>query len=501
MTTQHPIRKKNHDFRKFLLITISITVLTGGLLYWLAPVAYAWLGHKTFLLADTNHGEFDAPSYIGMLQIIFGMPIALAGSVYAIYLARQSIELSSFNNNQVATQNRQALSHEYIAHLSEASAAFHRLALALRRLNYSCSSAYSLVDIAIQYKENKEKGEYLHLESLSGLTEAKELVKSALLEVSSAIETIYSQSHLQTCLTTQLQSNPNSLLSYVRNTYLMNEDWENQPLLTAIVNFDYLAIADALAARATSLSEQDIALAVAESNQYLILRWASSEANQEMHPSCMIESMHYTNQDIAAYITDSHTDEFGLRFFGYRLLKHDVVLENGNAFTIDVATSLFLDLFNSLPNQESIFASVNKHFHALTRDLKALEAQDPDLSNYKVHIIDPNNSISSSLKEISQHALITSKNINSRTSIVRRAQTGKSFHYINKYICDLLAGAYISKKQVFEAYWYANMDILFSLEQSHNTSVENENWTLAKKVLGQCIQEFRKNEQQTANES
>ncbi|MDZ4055663.1 MAG: hypothetical protein U1D69_01650 [Polynucleobacter sp.] len=80
----------------FALWTISITALVGIVLT-NANTIYAFLGGSGFLRGseDTGAGEFGGESFVGVMAIVFGFPVALAGAVYAIYLAQASLETSA----------------------------------------------------------------------------------------------------------------------------------------------------------------------------------------------------------------------------------------------------------------------------------------------------------------------------------------------------------------------------------------------------------------------
>lgn len=80
----------------FALWTISITALVG-LVLTNANTVYTFLGGSGFLTgsADAEAGEFGGESFVGAMGIVFGFPVALAGAVYAIYLAQASLETSA----------------------------------------------------------------------------------------------------------------------------------------------------------------------------------------------------------------------------------------------------------------------------------------------------------------------------------------------------------------------------------------------------------------------
>lgn len=96
-------RDRLHLFALWTLFATSaltaILFLGGG---WL----YESLGSESFIRTASGEGKFDAQSYVGMLSAILGIPLAITGAFFAIYLSQVSLAIAE---SQVELTRRQLI--------------------------------------------------------------------------------------------------------------------------------------------------------------------------------------------------------------------------------------------------------------------------------------------------------------------------------------------------------------------------------------------------------
>ncbi|MGE8546937.1 MAG: hypothetical protein ACN6OC_05785 [Alcaligenes sp.] len=431
------------DFLIFALITALFTLGVAIFLYAYFPDFYRWLGSRDFVRGD-QEGVFDLQSYTGVMQIVLGMPIALAGSVYAIYLARQSMNLSRLSHEQTQALNRNELSNQYKEKLGRASHAFHELALTLRDLNLGSLAVYGMASKAINFSASMwGAGPEGSRESLAG---ASQQLCQTLERLRAALEVIYADPALRRLLETKLRGG--TLINTIDQIWLKDSNRDDLPLLNAVLSSDYLAISDHLAQRARSLHGQELIMAALEALAGIALRWSLSEQYRQQNPQLMRHLLDTEIND-GAEAADNYAEEFGLRFLGVVLLKHSrrVRLNSPlpHEWRIDLGTAAFVDLINALPSREEIKRCVDRQEEQLVHDLRMLQV---DTDGYIDLVTEPTRSFSSVLQYHVRQLLDVFQSHNHRMGLIRPDSQGEPLHQLARTASQIAGGQSLAQDDI-----------------------------------------------------
>ncbi len=431
------------DFLIFALITTLFTLGVAVFLYRYFPDFYRWLGSRNFVQGE-QEGVFDLQSYTGVMQIVLGMPIALAGSVYAIYLARQSMNLSRLSHEQTQALNRNELSNQYKEKLAGASHAFHELALTLRDLNLGSLAVYGMASKAINFSASMwGAGPEGSRESLAA---ASQQLCQTLERLRAALEVIYADPALRQLLEAKLRDG--SLIHTIDQVWLKNSDREDLPLLNAVLSSDYLAISDHLAQRARSLHGQELIMAALEALAGIALRWSLSEQYRNQSPQ-LIKHLLDTEINDGAEVADNYAEEFGLRFLGVVLLKHSRRIRLNSPlpheWRIDLGTAAFVDLIQALPSREEIKRCVDQQERQLIHDLRML---DVDTDAYIDLVTEPTRSFSSVLQYHVRQLRDVFQSHSHRMGLIRPDSQGEPLNQLARTASQIAGGQSLSQDSI-----------------------------------------------------
>ncbi|WP_341666946.1 hypothetical protein [Alcaligenes sp. SDU_A2] len=431
------------DFLIFALITALFTLGVAVFLYFYFPDFYRWLGSRDFVRGE-QEGVFDLQSYTGVMQIVLGMPIALAGSVYAIYLARQSMNLSRLSHEQTQALNRNALSNQYKEKLNKASHAFHELTLTLRDLNLGSLAVYSMASKAINFSTSMwgagPEG------SRESMTAAGQQLFQTLERLRAALEVIYADPALRQLLEARLRNA--NLIHTIDQDWLKDSDRQDLPLLNAVLASDYLAISDHLAQRARSLHGQELIMASLEALAGIALRWSLSDEHRTQNPQLL---QHLLDTDIndGAEVANDYAEEFGLRFLGVVLLKYSCSVRLNSPlphdWRIDLGTAAFVDLIKALPSREDIKQCVDNQEGQLLHDLRLLHV---DTDAYIDLVTEPKRSLSSVLQYHVQQLLDIYPSYRHRMGLIRPDSQGEPLRQLGRIASQIAGGQSLSQDNI-----------------------------------------------------
>ncbi len=79
----------------FMCWTLVASIILGVALLKSQSV-YQWLGGMQFISEpDHGDGKFDSQSFVGLMAVLFGIPLTISGAFYAIYLSQVALAIST----------------------------------------------------------------------------------------------------------------------------------------------------------------------------------------------------------------------------------------------------------------------------------------------------------------------------------------------------------------------------------------------------------------------
>lgn len=345
------IRKSKHDGWLYLLASLSILFLTAALLAW-APDAYTALGGKEFMPAKEGGGDFDPQSYSGFLQILFGVPVAVAGSLYAILLARQSERQSSqFNAYEIRKNFRDRL--------EERNAAVGRFAKSLRDINNICYILLAQVERALAALPDGDGDQNTAAASVRKETARIEengvpMLSAALEDYRDAVIAVQEAGII-------LDKSERPPLDTIR-WHFYEDQKDRQDLVDAILERDYQAAADRFIVRAYRLSAKDLIRARLERMAQSIVRWSEDKSQHQHWKDPRIYVM--SSADVTTADISDADDHVGFRFIGPALIRADGCRDKQEPWRlycrVDLGTAILLDSYLALPSKEQSIDEIQR---------------------------------------------------------------------------------------------------------------------------------------------
>jgi hypothetical protein len=337
------IRKSKHDGWLYLLASLSILFLTAALLAW-APEAYTALGGTGFMPTAEGEGAFDTQSYSGFLQILFGVPVAVAGSLYAILLARQSERQSSqFNAYEIRKNFRDRL--------EERNAAVGRFAKSLRDINNTCYILLAQVDRALaalpEGDGDRDKAAANVRKETARIEEnGVPMLRAALEDYRDAAIAVQEGGII-------LDKSARPPLDTIK-WHFYEDQKGRQELVDAILARDYQATADRFLVRAYRLSARDLIRARLERMVQSIVRWSEDPDLHQYWKDLRVYVMSFT--DVTTADISGADDHVGFRFIGPALIRADGRRDRQETWRlfcrVDLGTAILLDSYLALPSKE-----------------------------------------------------------------------------------------------------------------------------------------------------
>jgi hypothetical protein len=381
------LRKSGHDGWLYLLASLSILFFTAALLVW-APDAYLALGGTSFIPTPSGDGVFDTQSYSGFLQVLFGMPVAVAGSVYAILLARQSERQSSqFNAYEIKKNFRDRLETRGIT--------VGRFARSLRDINNAAYILLAQVErtIAALPEDAEAAGDAaarVRKEVARIDDEGLPMVRKALEDYRDAAIAVQESRIV-------LDKAPRPPLDTIRAHFYADEARHGEEFIGSLLARDYQAVADRFVVRAYRLGVEDLIRARLERMAQSLVRWSDDPA---MHAHWNdIRAFIALDNDLTGANVSGESDFLGFRFIGPALIRADSCPDALDPWKlrcrVDLGTAILVDSCLALPSRSQSEGEIagwdEWRFLAGAQDedqRKQLLASIPDRADYFPHMFD-----------------------------------------------------------------------------------------------------------------
>ncbi|OBV39192.1 hypothetical protein [Janthinobacterium psychrotolerans] len=350
-------RKSEHDGWLYLLASISILFLTASLLAW-APVAYEALGGTSFMPTSDGEGAFDSQSYSGFLQILFGVPVAVAGSLYAILLARQSERQSNlFNAYEIGKNFRDRVEQRNVI--------LGRFATSLRDINNTAfilmaqvERALSVLPAAGDTREmavlriTKEKGKME--DGLVMLRTALQDYRDATIAVQAANIKLDPQWRAPfDTIGWQFYGRPSAAQGSADLAAPFPHAPAGTDFIDSFLSRDYQAAADRFIVRAYQLSAENMVRTRLERMVQSIVRWSEDDALRADYKQ--VRDI-IVGGGLATANISGASDYVGFRFIGPALIRADNAITNGDSWRlpmrVDIGSAILLDSFLALPDKQ-----------------------------------------------------------------------------------------------------------------------------------------------------
>jgi len=349
------IRKSQHDGWLYLLASLSILFLTASLLVW-APAAYDALGGTSFMPKPVGEGAFDTQSYSGFLQILFGVPVAVAGSLYAILLARQSERQSNqFNAYEIGKNFRDRLEQRNLI--------LGRFAIALRNINNTAFILLAQVERALSVlPETGESGDG----AVARIQREADKMDGGLAMLRTALEDYRDATIAVQAANIKLDTGWRAPFDTIGWQFYgrdpapaESEAGAGAPpqrpateFIDAFLARDYQAAADRFVVRAYQLSAQDMVRARLERMVQTVLRWSEDAQLRRQFKGVRAIVM---GGGLATADINGDSDYVGFRFIGPALIRADNAVAKGDPWKlpmrVDVGSAILLDSFLALPGK------------------------------------------------------------------------------------------------------------------------------------------------------
>lgn len=342
------IRKSARDGWLYLLASLSLLFFTAAVLVW-TPDLYHFLGGKSFIAeGSAQSGEFDAGTYSGFLQVLFGVPVAVAGSLYAILLARQS-------ERQTRHFNGYEIRKDFRDRLEQRNAIVGRLAKSLRDINNASFIVLAQVSKAIETlpKDRRESGGSANRIGQE-ITRIKEdglvLLRQAFEDYRNAVIDVQE-------FGIALDKKPRPPLDTIRTHFYPSGDESRKEFIFDLFKRDYHAVADRFLLRVNRLTPEDLIRASLERTALWVVRWSEDAELHTAWPDLMGSLVGDRYDPTTADVTGLD-DYVGYRFIGSALIRIDRCQDSleksagQRVCGIDVGTAALLDFYLSLPSKK-----------------------------------------------------------------------------------------------------------------------------------------------------
>ena len=338
------IRSSNHVGWLYLLASLAIMFVTAALLVW-APEAYQALGGISFIPKPEGEGVFDTQSYSGFLQVLFGVPVAVAGSLYAILLARQS----EFQTRQF---NKYEIQKNFHGRMEERSVDVGRFARSLRDINNTAFVVLAQVERLITALPDGDAADDKAAERIrKAATRIEEegipLVRKALEDYRDAAIAVQEGG-------IGLDKSPRAPLDTIGAHFYSNDRQYSGEFIGSVLERDYQAIADRFVVRAWRLSVEDLVRARLERLAQSLVRWSDDKCMRRAWPD--LRAFLALDNDVSGANVSGESDSLGFRFIGPALIRADGCEDGFDRWKlrcrIDLGTAILVDSYLALPTKE-----------------------------------------------------------------------------------------------------------------------------------------------------
>jgi len=353
------MRRSRRDGWLYLLASVAILLFTASVLVW-APAAYDVVGGIGFMPESPGKGSFDTQSYSGFLQILFGVPVAVAGSLYAILLARQSERQSTLFNAYELRRN-------FRDRLDQRNAIIGHFARALRDINNTSYILLGQVERALAQLPSEQtaaesavvriRSEAASIDQgIALLRAAIEDFRDATIDVRDAGISLDLQPRapLGTIGWQFFGCPAPGSVSSPRDGSQPVEDGQVPPapqdLVNALLNNDYHAAADRFLIRAHQLNSVSMVRVRLERFVHSLVRWSESVEFRQSCPRARDVVLQTAEPSADIF---GHNDYIGFRFIGSALMRADNAVDRDdgwrNGCRVDFGAAVLLDAFLALP--------------------------------------------------------------------------------------------------------------------------------------------------------
>jgi len=337
------LRKSGHDGWLYLLASISILFLTASLLVW-APDAYQALGGTSFIPTPSGDGVFDTQSYSGFLQVLFGVPVAVAGSLYAILLARQSERQSTqFNAYEIRKNFRDRL--------EERSVDVGRFARSLRDINNTAYILLAQVERVIaalpdESDTDDKAAQKIRHAAASIEEDGIPMVRKALEDYRDAAIAVQEGGIV-------LDKSTRAPLDTIKWHFYRDDKRNAGEFIGSVLARDYQAVADRFVVRAYRLGVEDLVRARLERLAQSLVRWSDDAAMREYWPD--LRAFLALDNDLTGANVSGESDFLGFRFIGPALIRADACSDALEPWKlscrVDLGTAVLIDSYLALPTR------------------------------------------------------------------------------------------------------------------------------------------------------
>ena len=375
------IRKSDHFGWLYLLASLAIMFVTAALLVW-APEAYQALGGITFIPTPEGEGVFDTQSYSGFLQVLFGVPVAVAGSLYAILLARQS-------ESQTKQFNKYEIQKNFHDRLEARSIDVGRFARSLRDINNTAYIVLAQVERIItalpdETGANDKTVERIRKAAARIEEEGIPLVRKALEDYRDAAIAVQEGGIV-------LDRTTRAPLDTIRAHFYRNHRQDSEEFIGSVLGRDYQAIADRFVVRAWRLSVEDLVRARLERLAQSLVRWSDDQNMRQTWQD--LRAFLALDNDVSGADVSGGSDFLGFRFIGPALIRADGCKDAFDPWKlrcrIDLGTAILVDSYLALPTRKQSEEEITRwgewHFLAPlvnAHERKALLATIPDRESH-----------------------------------------------------------------------------------------------------------------------
>ena len=325
------------DILKYALASISLLFLTSLLLL-CTPTVYEMMGGLSFFpVSKSVDGVFDIQAFGGFIQILLGVPIAIAGSLYAILLARQS-------EKQATTFNQFEINKSLRVRLDDRNAIIQNLSKSLREINLSAfiiNSQLNKVLLSLAASDLNTQDELNKVE-VNGFSLLKE-----------SLNLLHTTTNAIVANRVQLDNSCDSPLKRILESNSLATEIETESFLQTCKDRDMVGIADYFLLRSKQLSIEDLVQTHLFRLTYRVIRWTKNENLQKVWPD-LKEWIVLDHDDTGADV-GWNDESLGFRFIGSALLNTNLDIRSKDGrqnlnYTFDLGSTLLIDLYLSLPN-------------------------------------------------------------------------------------------------------------------------------------------------------
>lgn len=346
-------RNSGRDILLYFVASSALLLVTGAILF-MTPVLYNWMGGTSFIPPSQGEGIFDGQTYSGYLQVLFGVPLAVAGSVYAILLARQS-------ERQTRQFNIYEIKKNFNEKIQQRNATLHRYADALRDINNASYILRGQVDKVFTCLPDNKTTSSFEVKNIAAASQdidshGLNVLRQALQDYRNAL-TALDQAKIELDKSDRLPLSAIQAHFYPKDE---NDRFKNaQPFTVSCLERDYGTVADRFIVCSQRLSAKDLIQTRIEA----LVDWIAKQSEKEEYASSFeLRSWLYDWINDEGGITGSDVDDLdddlGFRWIGSLLIrtnnaKEEIdLLHDSNFYTlyrIELGTALLFDSCLALP--------------------------------------------------------------------------------------------------------------------------------------------------------